>query len=177
MPLHFSSLLTHTHWMNMSVFMRQRFPELWKIKSIVKWVTFAYTHYRWTSAGPYFNCLNQLVHFRGFTRTHTLAYASTPTRSSVHTHTYTHTRARARACTHTHAYTHTHMHTDRLTFFYFMLLNGSRNSLRHHVYTNAPLMKWCLMSSDVGWHIRDKLKPMPKHGSINLYVHGSQKAR
>ena len=39
------------------------------------------------------------------------------------------------------------------------------------------MMKWCLMSSDVGWHIRDKLRPMPKHGSINLYVHGSQKAR
>ena len=35
-------------------------------------------------------------------------------------------------------------------------------------------MKWCLMSSDVGWHIRDKLRPMPKHGSINLSVHGSQ---
>ena len=28
------------------------------------------------------------------------------------------------------------------------------------------MMKWCLMSSDVGWHIRDKLWPMPKHGSI-----------
>ena len=39
------------------------------------------------------------------------------------------------------------------------------------------MMKWCLMSSDVSWHIRDKLWPMPKHGSINLYVHGSQKAR
>jgi len=24
----------------------------------------------------------------------------------------------------------------------------------------------CLMSSDVRWHIRDKLRPMPKHGSI-----------
>ena len=24
------------------------------------------------------------------------------------------------------------------------------------------MMKWCLMSSDVGWHIRDKLWPMPK---------------
>ena len=35
----------------------------------------------------------------------------------------------------------------------------------------------CLMSSDVGWHIRDKLRPVPKHGSINLYVHGNQKAR
>ena len=30
------------------------------------------------------------------------------------------------------------------------------------------------MSSDVTWHIRDKLWPMPKHGSINLYVHGNQ---
>ena len=35
----------------------------------------------------------------------------------------------------------------------------------------------CLMSSDVGSHIRDKLRPMREHGSINLYVHGSQKAR
>ena len=25
------------------------------------------------------------------------------------------------------------------------------------------------MSSDVSWHIRDKLWPVPKHGSINLY--------
>ena len=39
------------------------------------------------------------------------------------------------------------------------------------------MMSWCLMSSDVIWHIRDKLWPMPKHGSINLYVHGNQKAR
>ena len=39
------------------------------------------------------------------------------------------------------------------------------------------MMKWCLMSSDVIWHIRDKLWPMPKHGSIILYVHGNQKAR
>ena len=38
-------------------------------------------------------------------------------------------------------------------------------------------MKCCLMSSDVSWHIRDKLWPMPKHGSIILYVHGNQKAR
>ena len=29
------------------------------------------------------------------------------------------------------------------------------------------------MSSDVSWHIRDKLWPMPKHGSVNLYVHGN----
>ena len=37
------------------------------------------------------------------------------------------------------------------------------------------MMNWCLMSSDVSWHIRDKLWPMPKHGSIILYVHGNQK--
>ena len=28
------------------------------------------------------------------------------------------------------------------------------------------LLSWCLMSSDVIWHIRDKLWPMPMHGSI-----------
>ena len=28
------------------------------------------------------------------------------------------------------------------------------------------MMSWCLMSSDVIWHIRDKLWPMPKHSSI-----------
>ena len=39
------------------------------------------------------------------------------------------------------------------------------------------MMKWCLMSSGVSWHIRDKLWPMPKHGAIILYVHGNQKAR
>ena len=49
--------------------------------------------------------------------------------------------------------------------------------LKQDPNTQRVMMKWCLMSSDVGWHIRDKLRPMPKHGSINLYVHGSQKAR
>ena len=38
-------------------------------------------------------------------------------------------------------------------------------------------VNWCLMSSDVMRHIRDKLWLMPKHGSINLYVHVNQKAR
>ena len=35
-------------------------------------------------------------------------------------------------------------------------------------WIRAPmlLLSWCLMSSDVIWHIRDKLWPMPKHGSI-----------
>ena len=39
------------------------------------------------------------------------------------------------------------------------------------------LVKCCLMSSDVSWHIRGRLWPMPKHGSITVYVHGNQKAR
>ena len=33
-------------------------------------------------------------------------------------------------------------------------------------YYPQMLLSWCLMSSDVIWHIRDKLWPMPKHGSI-----------
>ena len=41
----------------------------------------------------------------------------------------------------------------------------------------STMMSWCLMSSDAMRHIRDKLWPMPKHGSTNLYVHGNQKAR
>ena len=45
------------------------------------------------------------------------------------------------------------------------------------LFCAGPTVKWCLMSSDVSWHIRDKLWPMPKHSSINLYVHGNQKAR
>ena len=38
-------------------------------------------------------------------------------------------------------------------------------------------ISWYLMSSDVSWHIWDKLWPVPKHGSVILYVHGNQKAR
>ena len=37
-----------------------------------------------------------------------------------------------------------------------------RQTDRHHRHTQ--MMKWCLMSSDASWHIRDKLWPMPKHG-------------
>ena len=48
----------------------------------------------------------------------------------------------------------------------------------HSLTLFLPLMmNWWLMSSDVMRHIRDKLWPMPKHGAINLYVHGNQKAR
>ena len=39
------------------------------------------------------------------------------------------------------------------------------------------LLLCCLMSSDVGCHIRDKLRPMGEHGSVLLYVHGNRKAR
>ena len=35
----------------------------------------------------------------------------------------------------------------------------------------------CLMSRVSVDNIRDKLRPMPKHGSILLYVHGNQKDR
>ena len=39
------------------------------------------------------------------------------------------------------------------------------------VNKQVMMMSWCLMSSDVIWHIRDKLWPMPKHGSIkSTYV-------
>ena len=52
------------------------------------------------------------------------------------------------------------------------------SSLRHvtsgfawslKVFESLGKMSWCLMSSDVNWHIRDKLWPMLKHGSINLH--------
>ena len=52
----------------------------------------------------------------------------------------------------------------------------SRSQLNTGAWTVLK-MKCCLMSSDVSWHIRDKLWPMPKHSSINLYVHGNQTAR
>ena len=51
---------------------------------------------------------------------------------------------------------------------------------KHYMKTQfswLKMMSWCLMSSDVSWHIRDKLWPMLKHGSVILYVHGNQKAR
>ena len=38
------------------------------------------------------------------------------------------------------------------------------------------MMKQSFMSSDVGWHIRDKLWPMPKHSLMLLYIHRNQKA-
>ena len=52
-----------------------------------------------------------------------------------------------------------------------------KESSKTSTFEDVMMMSWCLVSSDVSWHIRDKLWPMPKHGSINLYVHGNQKAR
>ena len=52
-----------------------------------------------------------------------------------------------------------------------------KSRCQSHLYWLMMMMNWCLMSSDVMRHIRDKLWPMPKHGAINLYVHGNQKAR
>ena len=56
-------------------------------------------------------------------------------------------------------------------------LTPYRKARRAGTPNPSVMVKCCLMSSDVSWHIRDKLWPMPKHGSINLYVHGNQKAR
>ena len=39
------------------------------------------------------------------------------------------------------------------------------------------LLLCCLMSSDVGWHIRDKLRPMSKHGSVDQYSFTSTETR
>ena len=64
-----------------------------------------------------------------------------------------------------------------MVFFPVNLKQGSDCSLFCPLFCKFVWMKWCLMSSDVGQHISDKLRPMPKHGSVNLYVHGSQKAR
>ena len=50
------------------------------------------------------------------------------------------------------------------------------NSLFCWVYTGASF-KCYLMSSDVSWHTKDKLRPMREHGSILLYVHGNYEAR
>ena len=69
----------------------------------------------------------------------------------------------------------------------YSCINYARTGRPSHLNENSlapditffPLMmnNWYLMSSDVSWHIRDKLWPMPKQGSIILYVYGNQKAR
>ena len=54
---------------------------------------------------------------------------------------------------------------------------GKLQAMQQGLVRGVVMMSWCLMSSDVTWHIRDKLWPMPKHGSIILYIQGNQKAR
>ena len=64
-----------------------------------------------------------------------------------------------------------------LRHVHFILLLKTANIKTHivdiHKFTLSEmslllLLSWCLMSSDVIWHIRDKLWPMPKHGSIRM---------
>ena len=64
--------------------------------------------------------------------------------------------------------------------FFFLLTDSftlCSNDNKFVTDNSNKAVKCCLMPSDVSWHIRDKLWPMPKHGSIILYVHGNQKAR
>ena len=56
-------------------------------------------------------------------------------------------------------------------FWFEATWQGCRQRLLWLVVVVVMMMSWCLMSSDVIWHIRDKLWPMPKHGSIkSTYV-------
>ena len=76
--------------------------------------------------------------------------------------------------------------SHRTTFFYFVSLQepvihgmqdwglegeekssfeGSVASRKRNKWWEQQY-RWCLMSADVGWHIRDKLRPMREHGSI-----------
>ena len=51
----------------------------------------------------------------------------------------------------------------------------SHTAPRWTMSVQKPSFRWCLMSSDVGWHIRDKLRPVREHGLI--YVHGGSLGR
>ena len=53
----------------------------------------------------------------------------------------------------------------------------SHTAPRWTMSVQKPSFRWCLMSSDVRWHIRDKLRPVREHGSILLYVHGGSLGR
>ena len=64
-----------------------------------------------------------------------------------------------------------------LAYLFLVFYPRKDNSLSQNKLTQRwclemmMMMSWCLMSSDVIWHIRDKLWPMPKHGSIkSTYV-------
>ena len=73
-----------------------------------------------------------------------------------------------------------HFHQSDLSVYITSLSKGHYPGAPEHRWRNDTpwnmmMMKCCLMSSDVSWHIRDKLWVMPKHGSIILYVHGNQR--
>ena len=65
-------------------------------------------------------------------------------------------------------------YSDRCFCCTARLFVEEKGSVEGSVLFRAPvmmMMSWCLMSSDVIWHIRDKLWPMPKHSSIkSTYV-------
>ena len=56
--------------------------------------------------------------------------------------------------------------------------NETDDTKQAHISREKPflLLLCCLMSSDVGWRIWDKLRPVREHGSVLLYVHGNHKA-
>ena len=60
------------------------------------------------------------------------------------------------------------LNTHKLVDFLGVLTEACYIRVRM-VFESLGKMSWCLMSSDVNWHIRDKLWPMLKHGSINLH--------
>ena len=64
--------------------------------------------------------------------------------------------------------------TEVLWFTQSWWTMGGKKS-RTHTHTHIFFFKCCLMSLDVSWHVRDKLRLMHQHGSILLYVHGNQK--
>ena len=125
------------------------------------------------------------------THTHTHTHACTHTHTLMHAHTHTQQMKKFCFCTKNNVLLEptNHVQADiciKLIWSYsFWTLK--QNSLwieqehttqclwastcRHQLsspdnfyYSSVQLC--CLMSSDVGWHIRDKLRRMPKHGSI-----------
>ena len=80
--------------------------------------------------------------------------------------------------------TYDHVRSSGMTFCLCeqWTLNISTAAKRHGVhrwlkccFTLRNVALLCLMSSDVSWHIREKLWPMPKHGStVGLLRSGAQ---
>ena len=66
---------------------------------------------------------------------------------------------------------------DKVAFVEILVLSVNLGRPCGKPQNKGSVRLCCLMSSDVGSHTGDKLRPMRDHGSINLYVHGNQKAR